>query len=397
MPGLTLVERLVKFAGRRRTEERLKAWLARHTLVADLLRSSVAGRIVPRARSSKVETQGRRRDVVGQGRVVRSALPRAALREGRDGGGLRLAIRFRRLLVRGGLPPVGGRPRGDFSSAPGPPACTTTFRRRSASSRSPSRPSTSWRESTGSSRAPSPDTASGRTRRSWPPEASIAKRLSTSFSRPSGSSMKTVERAGPAPAGWDSSSAFRSPRLEAEIGGEEVSIGNENAPQQFVLTGQRDAVGKVIERLRPNALKAEMLPLAQCMHSPRLGDVTRRLKIFLEGKTPLRTPKLSLYAPMVGARISSLEDDFLGSLWSDLASVALVFYPSVDGSGRFFGLCGSRSGRRPHTASPVDAPERERVRRGGPGIRRGLCSRDDPVGDGGSWLRLPKAGGAWPS
>lgn len=96
--------------------------------------------------------------------------------------------------------------------------------------------------------------------------------------------------------------------LEAEIGGEEVSIGNENAPQQFVLTGQRDAVGKVIERLRPNALKAEMLPLAQCMHSPRLGDVTRRLKIFLEGKTPLRTPKLSLYAPMVGARISSLED-----------------------------------------------------------------------------------------
>ncbi len=31
MPGLSVVERLVKFAGRRRTEERLKVWLARHT------------------------------------------------------------------------------------------------------------------------------------------------------------------------------------------------------------------------------------------------------------------------------------------------------------------------------------------------------------------------------
>jgi polysaccharide deacetylase family protein (PEP-CTERM system associated) len=31
MPGLAVVERLVKFAGRRRTEDRLKVWLSRHT------------------------------------------------------------------------------------------------------------------------------------------------------------------------------------------------------------------------------------------------------------------------------------------------------------------------------------------------------------------------------
>ncbi len=33
MPGLSLVGRLVRFAGRRRTEKRLKAWLERHTFV----------------------------------------------------------------------------------------------------------------------------------------------------------------------------------------------------------------------------------------------------------------------------------------------------------------------------------------------------------------------------
>ena len=58
MPGLTLVERLVKFAGRRRTEERLKVWLKRHTLVPI---SSVAVSPARSSRedgSSKVETQG---------------------------------------------------------------------------------------------------------------------------------------------------------------------------------------------------------------------------------------------------------------------------------------------------------------------------------------------------
>jgi len=31
MPGLSVVQRLVKFAGRRRTEERLRTWLSRRT------------------------------------------------------------------------------------------------------------------------------------------------------------------------------------------------------------------------------------------------------------------------------------------------------------------------------------------------------------------------------
>ncbi len=96
--------------------------------------------------------------------------------------------------------------------------------------------------------------------------------------------------------------------VEAEIGGQDVSIGTENAAQQFVLTGERNAVERVIERARPKALKAEMLSLSQCMHSPRLGNVTRRLKILLEGKTAVRAPKRHLYAPMLGGRVSSLEE-----------------------------------------------------------------------------------------
>lgn len=96
--------------------------------------------------------------------------------------------------------------------------------------------------------------------------------------------------------------------IEAALGGSGVSIGTENAAQQFVLTGERAAVEKALERLRPNALKAELLPLTQSMHSPRLGDVTRGLKIFLEGNMAIRTPKLRLYAPMLSKRVLTVEE-----------------------------------------------------------------------------------------
>jgi len=58
MPGLSLVEHLVKFAGRRRTEKRLKAWLARHTFVPI---SAVAGRATDgfeESPSSSARTRG---------------------------------------------------------------------------------------------------------------------------------------------------------------------------------------------------------------------------------------------------------------------------------------------------------------------------------------------------
>jgi [acyl-carrier-protein] S-malonyltransferase len=96
--------------------------------------------------------------------------------------------------------------------------------------------------------------------------------------------------------------------IEAEIGGGDVSIGNENAAQQFVLTGERVAVESAIERLRPKALKAEMLPIGLAMHSRHLEEVSRRLRIFLEGKRAVRTPKCHLYAPMLSRRVSTLEE-----------------------------------------------------------------------------------------
>jgi [acyl-carrier-protein] S-malonyltransferase len=97
-------------------------------------------------------------------------------------------------------------------------------------------------------------------------------------------------------------------RKEEKLEADALAIGNVNAAQQFVLTGERAAVAKAIERARPKALRAEVLPIGLAMHSGRLESVTRRLKILLEAKTAVGTPKCHLYAPMLARRIFTLEE-----------------------------------------------------------------------------------------
>lgn len=90
-------------------------------------------------------------------------------------------------------------------------------------------------------------------------------------------------------------------------GGEKVRIGNENAPQQFVLTGEAAAVCACIEEARPFALAAEVLPISSPMHSPRLLPLTDELARFVEERIEVRapSPSVALYAPMLGRRVTT--------------------------------------------------------------------------------------------
>ena len=96
--------------------------------------------------------------------------------------------------------------------------------------------------------------------------------------------------------------------VEAALVGTEVSIGNENAAQQFVLTGGARAVAAAIESLRPKALRAGMLPIGCAMHSNRLEAVCLRLRKSFEGRIGLRRPRLALYAPTFGKAMSTIEE-----------------------------------------------------------------------------------------
>lgn len=96
--------------------------------------------------------------------------------------------------------------------------------------------------------------------------------------------------------------------IDEALAGGGAAIGTENAAGQVILTGERAAVETALERLRPEALKVGMLPIGLAMHSRRLDDVSRRLKVLFEGKTAVGAPKCRLYAPMLARSVSSLEE-----------------------------------------------------------------------------------------
>ncbi len=86
----------------------------------------------------------------------------------------------------------------------------------------------------------------------------------------------------------------------------EVTIGNVNAAQQVVLTGRRESVLGVLDRLAPRALRAELLPLGWPMHSPALVPVTDGLSAFVDRHVRLIWPgRGALYAPMLGGEVKS--------------------------------------------------------------------------------------------
>lgn len=89
----------------------------------------------------------------------------------------------------------------------------------------------------------------------------------------------------------------------------EVAVATENAAQQFVLTGSFDGLALALHAARPNALRAEALPLRWPMHSPRLALVTRRLRAFVEERVELAAPRrATLWAPMLGRAVESREE-----------------------------------------------------------------------------------------
>jgi len=97
-------------------------------------------------------------------------------------------------------------------------------------------------------------------------------------------------------------------------GGLELSVANENAPRQVVVTGTGEAVRAYVARAAPLALKAELLPIGHPMHSARLSRVAEGLGRFVRDELRLSPPARPLYAGMTGRRVEGVAEaaDVLG-------------------------------------------------------------------------------------
>jgi [acyl-carrier-protein] S-malonyltransferase len=97
----------------------------------------------------------------------------------------------------------------------------------------------------------------------------------------------------------------------ASLGGEEatvreiaarfgLTVANENAPGQLVLSGPSDGLGEARKELRASGAKAIRLPVAGAFHSPLMTEAATDFRAALDG-VEFRTPELPVYSSTAAA------------------------------------------------------------------------------------------------
>lgn len=100
------------------------------------------------------------------------------------------------------------------------------------------------------------------------------------------------------------------PRLAAEL---ELTIANENAPGQLVLSGPEDALVEARRRLRGAGLKAIRLPVAGAFHSPAMSDAADRFRGELES-VRFRSPRVPVFSSVAAAPFEDPRDGLAAAL-----------------------------------------------------------------------------------
>jgi [acyl-carrier-protein] S-malonyltransferase len=80
----------------------------------------------------------------------------------------------------------------------------------------------------------------------------------------------------------------------------EVTVANDNAPGQVVLSGDVDALGEARRQLRAEGLKAIRLPVAGAFHSPLMASAADRFREALE-EVEFRAPSRPVYSSTAAA------------------------------------------------------------------------------------------------
>jgi [acyl-carrier-protein] S-malonyltransferase len=106
--------------------------------------------------------------------------------------------------------------------------------------------------------------------------------------------------------------------LAAELG---LSVANDNAPGQLVLSGAAEAVGEARKRLRAEGAKAIRLPVAGAFHSPLMAEASDGFAAALE-QAEFRAPEVPVYSCTAAAPFEDLRAGLAAALtqpvfWQD--------------------------------------------------------------------------------
>lgn len=99
--------------------------------------------------------------------------------------------------------------------------------------------------------------------------------------------------------------------MMAALGGEEdsvralatsfgLTVANDNAPGQVVLSGPSDSLTEARKQLRADGVKAIRLPVAGAFHSPLMASAAEKFRVALEG-VEFRRPRLPVFSSTAAA------------------------------------------------------------------------------------------------
>ena len=84
--------------------------------------------------------------------------------------------------------------------------------------------------------------------------------------------------------------------VEKQLAGRQgVWVANINAPDQVVITGEKESVARTVGDLEKMNIKARQIPVSCAFHSPLVEPACRELATYLEG-VALRTPQLPVFS-----------------------------------------------------------------------------------------------------
>jgi malonyl CoA-acyl carrier protein transacylase len=96
--------------------------------------------------------------------------------------------------------------------------------------------------------------------------------------------------------------AEAAPEIAAETG---LSVANDNAPEQVVLSGARSAFSAAKEQAKTHKLRAIELPVAGAFHSPMMASAVPELRAVL-ARTDVRPPRITVVSAVTAAPIEDV-------------------------------------------------------------------------------------------
>jgi acyl transferase domain-containing protein/NAD(P)H-dependent flavin oxidoreductase YrpB (nitropropane dioxygenase family) len=152
--------------------------------------------------------------------------------------------------------------------------------------------------------------------------------------------------------------------------GLEVEIANLNAPDQTIVAGSGEAVGRAVEALQKSGVRAKKLSVTAAFHCAAMAPAQKRLATAL-AETTFAAPKLPVYSNTTAGPYPSEPREIEALLARHIAE-PLRFVEEIErlyaAGARIFvetgpgltlsGLVDRILGKRPHVTLSVDAPER---------------------------------------